>query len=224
MAKRFTDTNKWLKESFGQLSLKMKLVWVYLCDNCDHAGIWDANFKLLTFHLGEETTREEITAAFGDKVCWLGMTKLFIPAFVEFQYSCSLKDLNPENKVHFSVINSLKKYGAIKGLARPMQGAKDKDKNKDKDKDKEEIQLKSAQDLIDFLPTDLKKNWINEFDEDWLISEIGACHEYYTLTRPDKKPKTEKGWRSAAGGWIRRSRNKVLKLQRNAGDISPGVA
>jgi hypothetical protein len=222
-AKRMTSTGKWDQAWFRKLSPQLKCAWMFLCDRCDHAGIWDIDLDAMAFFIGVDLSLDEIEKAFGERIKALSETKLLVCDFVDFQYG----ELNPDNRVHKSVLNRLEKEGAIKGLKRPLEGAKDKDKNKDKDKDKDntpELNFKTAQDLIDFLPTELKKNWIAEFDEDWLISEINACYEYYSLTRPDKKPKTSRGWRSAAGGWIRRSRNKVLKLQRNAGDISPGVA
>jgi len=128
MAKRFTDTTKWAKTSFGHLDLKMKLVWIYLCDNCDFAGLWDINLKLLSFQVGADVTHDEIMSAFVKKVYQFD-SKLFIKSFVEFQYG----SLNPENKVHKSVITKLEKLGALKVLARGLQGAKDKDKDKDKD-------------------------------------------------------------------------------------------
>jgi hypothetical protein len=131
VAKRFTDTGKWGKASFTELSNEWKLVWIYLCDNCDHAGIWDVNFRLMAFHLGQPFSRAALEEAFGDKVRFLSDTKLFLPSFVEFQYGT----LNPDNRAHFSVINRLEKEGANKGLTRSSQGRKDKEKDKDTDKD-----------------------------------------------------------------------------------------
>lgn len=145
MSKRFTDTGKWKKESFAGLSLKMKLVWIFLCDDCDHAGIWDINLRLLSFHIGESVTLAEIIHAFGDKILHLEIqNKLFVAGFVEFQYG----KLNPENRVHRSVLDRLHKVG-VKPLVSPLlglyqksqapaQGAKDKDKDKDKEQDKDE--------------------------------------------------------------------------------------
>jgi hypothetical protein len=131
LAKRFTDTAKWAKASFSDLDLKMKVVWIYLCDNCDHAGIWDINLRLMSFQIGEPVTIDEIQKGLGDKVKVLTDTKLFIPGFIDFQYGT----LNPANRVHLSVIEKLQKEGAYKGLIRPKAGAKDKDKDKDKDKE-----------------------------------------------------------------------------------------
>lgn len=130
MAKRFTETTKWAKESFTSLSLKMKLVWLYLLDNCDNAGIWDINLPLMSFQIGDQITLSEIQECFGEKIEIVGK-KIVIPSFVEFQYG----QLNPNNRAHQSVILKLKKIAPSKGLKRSLQGRKDKDKDKDKDKE-----------------------------------------------------------------------------------------
>jgi len=59
-------------------------------------------------------------------------TKWFILPFLKNQYG----ELNPENRVHASVIKTLKgeNVESFKGLVSTLQGAKDKDKDKDKDK------------------------------------------------------------------------------------------
>lgn len=132
MAKRFTDTGKWAKASFSELSAEMKLVWIYLCDHCDHAGIWDINMKLLSFQVGYGLTLRDLDKL-GDKIEIVG-NKIIIPSFVEFQYG----ELNPDNRVHLSVINRIKLVNQNKPLISPLQGAKDKDKEKDKDKDKDQ--------------------------------------------------------------------------------------
>lgn len=130
MAKRFTDTDKWKKNNFGELSMKMKLVQLYLWDNCDHAGVWDINMGLLKFQIGGEISLEEIRDSFKEKVQILDGDKLFMPGFIDFQYG----ELNPLNKVHKSVIDRLNKLNAkIKPLERSLEGSKDKEKDKEKD-------------------------------------------------------------------------------------------
>lgn len=140
MAKRFTDTTIWERAWFRQLSPKMKTTWRFLLDRCDHAGIWQIDMDLMAFYIGESVTLEEILESFGDRVSPLG-DKIFIPAFVEFQYG----ELNPANRVHASAIAILKKQGAYKALASPMQGAKDKDKDKDKEKDMDKVMDKEKE-------------------------------------------------------------------------------
>lgn len=128
MAKRFTDSTKWDREWFQDLSLKMKCAWLYLLDRCDHAGIWHVNYKLMSFSIGEKITENELRTTFGPKLKFLKSGKILITQFVNFQYGT----LNEGNRAHLSVINLLKKEGAYKDLTRPLQGCKDKDKDKDK--------------------------------------------------------------------------------------------
>lgn len=136
MAKRFRDTLIWNKVWYCDLTPKMKCAWDFLCDNCDHAGIWDENYKLMSFQIGDTISQNEIFEAFGNKLVKI-KNKIFIPRFIDFQYG----HLNQANRVHKSVINRLKLIGAYEGLTSPLQGctatATDKDKAKDKDKEKE---------------------------------------------------------------------------------------
>lgn len=136
MAKRFTDTGKWDKLWIRKLSPELKLLWVYLLDKCDHAGIWEADIDLAKFQLGITIDQDEAIKVFNGRVVPLsGGEKWFIPKFIEFQYG----DLNPENRVHKSVIEILERngiQGPYKPLTRGSQGCKDKDKDKDKDMDK----------------------------------------------------------------------------------------
>jgi len=145
MAKRFTDTGKWNKPEFSNYTWKQKLMWIYLCDNCDHAGIWDINLKLISFHLGEPITLQEITDLFGNKIKILDQ-KLFLNGFVEFQYG----KLNDKNQVHRSVLNRLENLG-FEVLGSPIQGAKDKDKDKAKAMDKEKEKDKEGESELDRL-------------------------------------------------------------------------
>ena len=171
MSKRFTDTNKWNKGWIHSLDPKYKLLWVYLIDMCNHAGIWDCNLELASFQLGIDYDLMETIKVFEDKIEIIDSgNKWFISSFIHFQYG----ELNESNRVHLSVINILKKEGAYKGLTSPMHGAKDKDKgkakakNKDKDtvlSDKQQKEKKESlkrnkemfEDLWDIYPKKQKK-------------------------------------------------------------------
>lgn len=102
MAKRFTDTDKWQRAWFSELSSEGKLIWFFLCDNCDHAGLWNINEKLLKFHLGNDFTVDKIITLLGNKVHRVN-DKLWIPSFIKFQYG-KLKD---GVKAHQSVARRL---------------------------------------------------------------------------------------------------------------------
>lgn len=165
--KRLTATEKWGKEWFQALSLKHKCVWNYLCDACDHAGIFEPNFKLASLCIGTKITEEDFVPL-GKRVRKLANGKWLLAGFVRFQYG----DLTEANRAHKSVLKRLKEeciaselekllskeeepQGATKPLTSPSLGAKDKDKDKDKvqDKDiKEGVQGKPFADPLDIPP------------------------------------------------------------------------
>jgi hypothetical protein len=136
MAKRYTDSEKWKRSGFQNLSNKMKLVWVFLLDNCDHAGIWEENYRLLSYHIGEQVTKDEILTCWGHKIDQLPNNKLLLKSFIPFQYGVKNYDeLNPNVPAVFSVLKLLFKENLIKALPNPSKRVKDKDKDKDKNKD-----------------------------------------------------------------------------------------
>ena len=89
MAKRFTDTHKWRNPWFRDLSDKAKLVWVYLCDECDHSGIWKADFALASFQLNFKVTHQQLLLWFDNKIHFFGEDKILVVQFFEFQYGQS---------------------------------------------------------------------------------------------------------------------------------------
>jgi hypothetical protein len=103
MAKRFTDSEKWKDDWFQALSPKMKLAWIYLCDECDSAGVWRANFPLMSFCVGEKIDRADLDPAFEDRVLWLSESRLWVHGFIAFQY----RTLNPRNTAHRGMMRTL---------------------------------------------------------------------------------------------------------------------
>jgi hypothetical protein len=137
MARRMTDTEKWKKAFLRGLDAPCKLLWFYICDDCDHAGIWNVDMEVAEIRIGEKLDMEFASKIMADKIIIFDNgKKWFVPSFVEFQYP---KGLNPSNKAHASVINILKKYNLLKYLPSPfqgaMEGAKDKELDKELDKD-----------------------------------------------------------------------------------------
>jgi hypothetical protein len=149
MANRFTDTGKWDKEWFRKLAPKYKVFWFYIVERCNHAGIWDVDFETASHFVGEILIREQTFELLQEHITILnGGKKWFIPDFIEYQYKVPMEQLNPENRVHQSVLLLLRKHNLLpfKGLVSPIQGCKDKDKDKDKDmvKDKEKERVESS--------------------------------------------------------------------------------
>ncbi len=171
MAKRFTDTEKYKKPFIRSLPGAYKLLWDYIYHDCNHAGVWIADFEIAQIYLGKDLNVDKETALelFNtDEVRVIPFAngkKWFVKSFVDFQYG----ELNEKNKVHASVIKHLKKDGILDennnyvcpnndkihekdknikientDLASPLQGAKDKDKEKDMDMDMDKDKEKDA--------------------------------------------------------------------------------
>ena len=136
MALRLTDTEKWGDPWFRELPTQIKLLWVYLCDKCDHAGIWKVDQGMVNFIFGQEVdlgaSLELLNSGKGRISPINGGSKWFIRTFIDLQYK---GELNPDNRCHRSVLKALKKEGVSKGLYKPLrspcEGRKDKVKDKD---------------------------------------------------------------------------------------------
>jgi hypothetical protein len=133
MAKRFTDSEKWKKPFIKKLPMQYKLLWFYLLDDCNHAGVWQVDLEIASLRIGYNLNLKDSITALNDKIkVFDNGEKWFIKDFIEFQYG----ELNEKNRAHKSVISVLTKYNLLslnKPLTSPLQGAKDKDKDKDKE-------------------------------------------------------------------------------------------
>ena len=129
MAKRFTDNEKWKDAWFMDLPSKYKLFWLYILDECNHAGIWKVNFKVASFYIGEHLEYSEVERILKSRIKILNSEYWYIEKFIKYQYKCDENSLNPSNKAHLSVIKLLNEYEIIKPLTSPLEGVKDKDKD-----------------------------------------------------------------------------------------------
>ena len=138
MAKRMTDTDKWKKRFLRELKPQHKLLWFYILDDCNHAGIWDVAIEVASIRVGEELIYDMLPQAFLDKiVIFDNGDKWFIPDFIDFQYG----ELNPNSNVHKSVIALLEKYN-LQGYVKGSQGVETTPQDKDKDKDIVKVKAK----------------------------------------------------------------------------------
>ena len=208
MAKRFTDTEKWKKPFIRGLQGPYKLLWLYICDDCDHAGIWQGDMDVAQIRIGENISIADAINAFGDKiVIFDNGNKWFIPSFIEFQYPSGL---NPENRAHTSIIHLLEKYNLTKSqnkpLKSPLQGRKDMDMVKDMDKDKDiraEIKfLWVGQEIVDLwnIWKDYKLKHF-KFKYKTLQSEQAAFDSLVELSGKNLEKAAEIVKQSMANGW-----------------------
>ena len=115
MAKRMTDSDKWKKGFIRGLAPKYKLFWLYILDDCTHAGIWETDFEVASIRIGSKVTEAEAVRVMSSHIVIFDQgNKWFIPSFIDFQYV----KLNENSRVHQSVIKSLEKYDVynIKGI------------------------------------------------------------------------------------------------------------
>lgn len=115
MAKRFTDTDKWKKPFIRGLEGAYKLLWLYILDDCDHAGIWQVDFEVAQIRIGEKVSQEKAIKFFGDRIeIFNDGSKWFVRDFVDFQYGT----LSDKNRLHVSVLNILNKNNLA--LCKPL--------------------------------------------------------------------------------------------------------
>ena len=188
LPKRFTDSNKWKKKWFRCLSNDHKVFWIYVLDQCDHAGSWEVDFEAAEFFC-RGINEQEIRQVFNKQYQEIDNGKRwFLKDFVDFQYGT----LHENNRAHLSVINILQKYKLIenKGLVRPLQGYKDKDKDKVKVKVKEKEnkaeQIKKIESNFPALAAEFQlsdSQLKKEFDDwrDYMLSH-GKQYKNYNAT------------------------------------------
>lgn len=108
MAKRFTDTDKWKKPFIRSLSPDLKLLWFYILDECDFAGVWQVDIEVANIRTGVDINLKTALQKFKDYIVPIDNgEKWFIPDFLEFQYG---SQLSKTNNIFKSIDKILSKY------------------------------------------------------------------------------------------------------------------
>ena len=136
--KRFTETNKWEDPWFRKLKPEMKLLWSWLLDSCDNAGIIDADIELASFQIGYSYPMDTLSE-FAHRVIELPCGKFFIPKFIDFQYGTLSRDC----KAHNPIFLSLEKHG-LKGYPKGIHTLQEKEKEKEQEKETETEEKEST--------------------------------------------------------------------------------
>jgi hypothetical protein len=153
MAKRLTDSLKWDDPWFMELSAEHKIFWLYILDACDHAGVWEVNFRLAEFKTGIRFVKSELEETFSGRLHFINEKYWFILKFIDFQYN-GIKNDNVGKSVQ-AIVHKYKLWGlvgAVEGLVSPLAGSKVKDIDKDNDIDKEIDKEKSSEKKVDQFP------------------------------------------------------------------------
>ena len=189
MAKRFTDTDKWKVPFIRGLDAKYKLLWLYILDDCDHAGIWIVDLEIAGIRCGFTYDEKDVEKNLGPQIEKIkGGSRWFIRDFIDFQYG----KLNPENRAHNSALSILSKYN-IKPLTRSLQGRKDKDTDKDKEERAHEIShplllwikdnCKRVSQLQNPLTEKEADRLIEDFDKRYISHQLLAMENWKSLTK-----------------------------------------
>lgn len=112
MAKRFTDTDKWKDEWYTELPNDYKVIWQYLLDTCDNAGLYKRNIKLLNYYCNTNVSAEDILKVFNKRVTQLTDEKWLINKFCIYQYGTDF--LDSTNKAVLSAVKILEQNNIIK--------------------------------------------------------------------------------------------------------------
>ena len=129
--KRFTETQKWEDPWFRKLKPEMKLLWQWILDRCDNAGVIDPDMELASFQIGYQYPMDTLSK-FDGRVTKLDCGKWFIPKFIEFQYG----QLSEDCKAHKPIFMSLQKHD-LKGYPKGINTLQEKETDQEKEKDKE---------------------------------------------------------------------------------------
>lgn len=109
MAKLFTDDGKWSDPWFRTLSPARKFAWLYLLDNCDHAGVLDLDKPLADFQVGMALDWDGLVCASDNRVVVLSNGNLLATGYIAFQWG----KLNESHNPHKAVFRALEKHGLV---------------------------------------------------------------------------------------------------------------
>jgi len=109
MSYRFSDTSKWSDSWFIDLNAYEKLMFLYLCDNCDIAGFFELSLKKLSFDLGlsPDQIKGALKGLERGYILSNDRSILFIKNFVKHQKNMPL---NSENKAHIGIFRRFENY------------------------------------------------------------------------------------------------------------------
>lgn len=109
MTKRLTESDKWRDPWFRKLPSPWgKLLWVYLIDNCDCAGVWQVDVEFCEMLIGVPVPWNDVPVTFGDRLRVLADDKWLLPKFVLFQMP---KGLDPKNSYARAIIARMAYHG-----------------------------------------------------------------------------------------------------------------
>ena len=115
MAKRLTETTKWVNPDFRKLKDKYKLFYLYILDNCDSSGIIRLDLDLIGYTLNHSFTDQEIAENLCDKITFIAPNKVIIKNFIAFQNG---DIFDSKSKIASSIRANLNSHGILERYLR----------------------------------------------------------------------------------------------------------
>jgi len=145
MAKRFTDSEKWQDNWFTELTNDQKVIWIYLLDHCDNAGVWKMNMKNLNYFCSTNISVEYFIFTFQKRLTRINEEQFIINKFCLFQYGPDF--LTSKNKAVTSALDKLTQLKVVEKLDNtytlsipytyPINTPKEEEEDKEQDMDKD---------------------------------------------------------------------------------------
>lgn len=164
--KRFTETQKWADPWFRELDPKLKLLFFWILDNCDGAGVIDVDIKLASFQIGIPMGIDTLSGL-GARITKLPSGKYFVPKFIGFQYG----ELSVDCKAHKPVFASLSKH-SLNGYPKGIHSLQDIEK--EKEKEKEGVKGEKVRPTLEEVRLACAKIGLPESDADWFWNKCQA--------------------------------------------------
>ena len=102
MPVKFTDAKKWDDVWFSQLTMEQKVMFLYLCDMCNMAGILEVNERLAVLQTAIEDVRGTIQSLSKSVIYREGY--VWIKKYIKHQRNLPL---NPKNGAHKAIANCI---------------------------------------------------------------------------------------------------------------------
>lgn len=172
--KRFTETGKWVDPWFRKLSPKLKLLWGYICDTCDAAGVFELDSEMASLQIGE-TIADSDLSGLETRLRKLPSGRMMIVNFIPFQYG----ELSTECRPHKVVFDALRKHNLQYPTRYPIEAVSDTAQEKEKDKDKDVERGAGERPKKDNLPTSERAKRLaamfgRRLTTEWSDKEIAA--------------------------------------------------
>ncbi len=135
-----TDTGKWSDPWFMDMPQDFKLVYLYVLDNCDAAGVWKVNRRMVEFCIDSKIDWDMFISYMGDRLHQISEEKWWLTKFCDFQYGHIPE--NTTSRPLIAVLSLLDSHGLSKGYTKGIDTLKDKDKDKNQDQDKDKDKSK----------------------------------------------------------------------------------